>query len=269
MVLEPNSPIINAGVEYCNGLDISKTAAKTMLMIPGAARDSTNTNDIVLPQALDSSGNPVFSGILPVGAVINGASVGPNGVDVAVLAANSLYAVYVIGDSTDYQPTAGLLSLSATQPSLPFGYDMYRRVGWVRTDGSSNLLQWWQYGEGQNRYYYYDVGISVLSAGAATIFTEVSLAPAVPAVATQVLFDVSFVSTSATDTAQFLPYGSGAANGIVRYGCGDTATQISSLTVPCNVALLGPSMTPTAEILYKVSAGSLTLLVTGFADFLT
>lgn len=57
---------------------------------------------------------------------------------------------------------------------------MYRRIGWVLTDSSANLLQFWQYGEGQERTYYYDVAISELSAGAATTFTAIDLATSVP-----------------------------------------------------------------------------------------
>ena len=242
------NPIVNAGIKYVNGLDIAKTAAKKISMAAGAARDWSNVNDIVL-DALVS---------------INGAAVGANGVDVAALVASSMYAVYVIGDSTKYQDTAGLLSLDDSQPNLPAGYDMYRRVGWVLTDGSANILQFWQYGLGQDRMYYYDVGISELSGGSSTSFAAVDLATSVPPLATEVLFNYTFTPDGATEVAEFLPFGSTATNGIVQIGGGVAAAQVGMVTVPCQLDSGVP------KILYKVASGdTLTLLTAGFKDLLS
>lgn len=244
----PNSPIVNAGLLYVNGLGIAKTAAKIISLAAGAARDVTNTDDIVL--------NALVS--------INGANVGANGVDIAAIILNKFYAVYVIGDSTDKQPTAGLLSLNATTPSLPFGYDMYRRVGWVLTDGSANILQFWQYGTGQLRTYYYDVGISELSGGSNTgSFVNISLAASVPPIATEVLCMLTFTPMGATDVAEFLPFGSSAAAGIVQFGCGVAAAQVGMVTVPCALNAGVPT------ILYQVSGtDTLSVLTAGYKDTL-
>lgn len=251
----PNSPIVNAGLSYVNGLGIAKTAAKIISMSLGAARDSTNTNDIIL----DTTNPNELNGIIS----INGANVGANGVDMAAIILNKFYAVFVIGDSTDYQPTAGLLSLSATAPSLPEGYDMFRRVGWVLTDASANILQFWQYGIDEERDYYYDVGISALSGGTATTFTAINLSTSVPPIVTEVLFDITFTPDGATEVAEFLPFGSAASNGIVRFGTGVAGAQVGSITVPSQLNAGIP------EVLYKVAAGdTLTLLTTGFKDFL-
>lgn len=244
-----NTPIVNAGLKYVNGLEIAKSAAKTLSMAAGAARDSGNTNDIVLSASV----------------TINGAAVGANGVDIAALVASSMYAVYVIADSTKYQSTAGLLALaSASAPSLPAGYDMYRRVGWVLTDGSANILQFWQFGHGQDRTYYYDVGISELSGGSSATFAAVDLATSVPPIATNVLLDVTYTPNGATDVAEFLPFGSSASNGMVRFGYGVAGAQVGMATVPCRLDSGVP------KIQYKVTAGdTLTLLVCGFQDLLS
>jgi len=244
----PNTPIVNAGVKYVNGLELTKTAAKIISIGAGAARNSTDLNDIVL-DALVS---------------INGATVGAGGVDVAALVASSFYAVYIVGDSTKYAATTGLLSLSGTTPNLPGNYDMYRRIGWVLTDGSANILQFWQYGEGQERIYYYDVGISELSAGSSATFAEINLATSVPPIATQVLFDVTYTPNGATDVAEFLPFGSAATSGFIRFGTGVAGAQVDTVTVPCRLDAGVP------KVLYKVTAGdTLTLLTVGFTDFLT
>lgn len=249
MATIPMTPIVNAGLLYVNGLGISKTSNTVVALATGAARDSSNTNDIVLGTA----------------AAINGAVVGANGVDLAAIVASSLYAVYAIADSSGYKATAGLLSLSATAPTLPSGYDMYRRVGYVLTDGSAHILQFWQYGTGQLREVYYDVGISVLSGGTSTSYANVDLTAAVPVASLNVLFDVAYTANSATNLAQFLPFGSSATNGIVRWGSGVAAAQVTSLVIPCGVNAGKP------EIQYKLTSGSdaLTLLVTGYFDQLS
>jgi hypothetical protein len=244
----PNTPIVNAGLLYVNGLGISKTAAKTLSMAAGAARNSNNTNDVILSAAVS----------------INGATVGANGVDAAALVASSMYAVYVIGDSTQYNDTAGLLSLQTSTPYLPLGYDMYRRVGWILTDGSANILQFWQYGTNEQRMYYYDVGISELSGGSSTTFAAIDLATSVPPIATEVLFNYTFTPDGATEVAEFLPFGSTATNGIVQIGGGVAVAQVGMVTVPCRLDSGVP------KVLYKVASGdTLTVLTAGYKDFLS
>jgi hypothetical protein len=56
---------------------------------------------------------------------------GANGLDTGTIANNTWYAVWVIYDPST--PTvAGLISTSATAPTLPTGYTYKARVGWVR-----------------------------------------------------------------------------------------------------------------------------------------
>lgn len=242
------TPIVNAGLKYVNGLDLVRTGNSTITMAAGAARDSGNVNDIVLSST----------------ATIDGSTVGANGVDLAVLVASKFYAVYVIGDSTGYNAAAGLLSLSFSAPSLPDGYDMYRRVGWVLTDGSAHILQFWQYGNGQVRSYYYDVGISALSGGTSTSYANIDLSASVPPIVTEVLLNVAYTANSATNVAHFLPYGSSATNGVVQFGYGVAAAQVGMATVPSELNSGKP------EVQYKVAASdSLTLLTQGFKDYLT
>jgi hypothetical protein len=244
----PNTPIVNAGVKYVNGLELARTGNKTMTVAAGAARNSTNVNDIVLSSTV----------------TINGLQVGANGVDLAAIVLDSMYAVYLIGDSTQYNATATILSLNTTAPSMPGGYDMYRRIGWALTDGSANLLQFWQFGEGQERMYYYDVAISELSAGASTTFAEVDLATSVPPIATEVLFKALFTPDGATEIAEFLPFGSSATDGIVVFGTGVAAAQQGMVTVPCRLDAGVP------KILYKVATGdTLDLSTAGFKDYMS
>lgn len=245
-----NNPIVNAGLKYVNGLVLScdaVAAPKVVNVAAGAARDSTNVNDIILDAAV----------------AINGAVAGVvNGVDVNALAASSFYAVFVIGDSTRNNAAAALLSLSASAPSLPNGYDMFRRIGWVLTDGSSNVLQFWQNGLDQTRCMMYDVGISELSGGASATYAEVNIATSVPAQDGQVIFNVALTPTAADDAVSLLPYGSVATAGMaVLSGTVAAKIQRAPLMVPYRLK----AGVPTVQ--YKV-VGAVTLLTAGYMDYL-
>lgn len=249
------TPIVNAGLSYVNGLQLSKTGNKTLGLTAGAARDSQNVNDIIL------------SGIFNINQLsINGANVGANGCDQAALAISSNYYVFIIGDSTAHNPTAGLLSLSQFTPILPFGYDMFRRIGYIRTDGSANILSFYQSQCTAERTTFYDVAPNVLTAGVATAFTLLSLTGPLPqsSLSGLVWLDISYTPASATNLAQFLPGGSLATNGIVRFGTGVAGAQVGQVCVPYR------TIGGTPQILYKVSnAGdSLTVNVAGYSESL-
>jgi hypothetical protein len=239
-------PMVNAGSLYINGLGIAPgTTTLKVALSSGAARDSTNQDDIVL--AADVSIN--FG--------VNGA----NGLDTGSIAASTFYYVYVIASSLSANPEtnvqvqvspiggtsingtiltqttiatptysvsnnlqpAGLVSLSATAPTLPIGYDMFRRVGAVLTGGGSTVLPFWQEnnGNGTNRKMWYDAPISVLTATASATFVAQSLAVAVPVVAlggtnTGVQLQADLDPAAAADFVEIRPTGSAAAAGNVK-----------------------------------------------------
>lgn len=70
-----------------------------------------------------------------VSLTINTAATGANGLDTGALAGSTWYAVWVIWNGTT---TAGLISTSATAPTMPSGYTHKARVGWIRTDGTAS-----------------------------------------------------------------------------------------------------------------------------------
>jgi hypothetical protein len=72
-----------------------------------------------------------------VALTIAGTAVGANGIDAGAIAASTWYSLWVIWNGTT---TAGLMSLSATAPTLPAGYTHKTRVGWIRTDGSGDAF---------------------------------------------------------------------------------------------------------------------------------
>lgn len=69
---------------------------------------------------------------------------GANGLDTGSEAANTWYYIYLI--MKDDGTVNGLLSASATSPTLPSGYTKKRLVGAVRNNASSNFIQFKQVG---------------------------------------------------------------------------------------------------------------------------
>lgn len=77
----------------------------------------------------------LVSSLSGINLSFNGLTKGANGIDTGVLAASTWYSVWVIWNGST---AAGLLSLSATAPTMPAGYTHKARVGWIRTDGTTN-----------------------------------------------------------------------------------------------------------------------------------
>lgn len=247
-----NIPIVNAPNKYVNGLAVSQTGTGILGIAAGAARDSTNTNDIILPTALN----------FPI------SQHGVNGLDTGTITVNTCYAVYIIGDSNGNHPTAGLFSLNGfpnTPPLLPLGYDMFRRIGWFRTDsGTATLIsRFFPYGDGQYRSYYIETPITFLTGGNATVptlinYTTSGAAPNILG-GSELLLDIQYTPASATNVAKFIFANSNTP--IIRFGTGVAGLQTGSLRIP----------TGTGTFQYWVTAAgdSLTLAATGFTDILS
>lgn len=105
----------------------------------GLSLSATGTNLSVAVSAnevtLENTSNNVYTTVRNVSVTINTQSSGADGLDTGSLAANTWYAVFLIYNGTT---TAGLISTSATSPTLPSGYTYKARVGWIRTDGTAD-----------------------------------------------------------------------------------------------------------------------------------
>ena len=89
------------------------------------ASDTTVTvtaSTIILISGTDSIAAPNFS------TTISTTTTGVNGLDAGTIANNTWYAVWAISNGTTF---AGLISTSATAPSMPSGYTFKTRIGWV------------------------------------------------------------------------------------------------------------------------------------------
>lgn len=163
----PNAPIVNAGNRYVNGLTMTWVDATTIEISSGAARNSANTNDIILSDTVDLD-------LTLINRV--------NGLNTGSLEATKAYKVYIIGDSYGYNATGVLAILDQGSIALPLGYDIYAQIGSFTTDGSAEVRKFYQYGKAGSRTFYYDVAIAALSNGTQTSATTVDITNFVPRV---------------------------------------------------------------------------------------
>lgn len=138
---------IMLGTGGLDELQLSWVAPSQIRIAAGVARSDDDTADIRVASTLT------------VDLMVSSAG----GLDAASEAASTWYSVWVISDTDGALPVAGLVSTSAASPTLPTGYDHRRRVGWVRNDGSSNLLHFYQRGNGRTRRIQYDEARTVLN----------------------------------------------------------------------------------------------------------
>lgn len=113
---------------FLEGLELADTSATTITVQSGNCRSSTDDLNIKNASTLT--------------AVIT--TSGAGGLDTGAEAASTWYAVHIIADSNEVSLTDVLLSLSATAPTQPTGYDRFRFLGWVFNDSSSDLLSFTQ-----------------------------------------------------------------------------------------------------------------------------
>lgn len=97
----------------------------------GASANVTVTADELV---VENSSNS-YQALRSVSLTIAGTTTGANALDSGAIAGSTWYSIWVIWNGTT---TAGLLSTSATSPTLPVGYTHKARVGWIRTDATAN-----------------------------------------------------------------------------------------------------------------------------------
>ncbi len=165
----PNlNPVSSLPPNYISGCPLSWVSGTTLSVGNGSLIDSTNIIGINVdaPISLDIS------------------TVGAGGLDTGTVASDTWYYTFVIADSTGVNGPDGLISLSPTSPTLPTGYDVFRRVGSARTDSISSLKGFVQVGIDRSREaHYFDVsmaGMQALSAGTSTTFADIDLSGLIP-----------------------------------------------------------------------------------------
>ncbi len=258
-------PILNNPFLYINEIKTSNNATtpNTLLNVSaGIARDSTNTYDI----NIGNYNGQTNSGAANAVTVINAANSGVNGLDTGTFAANKLYKVYVVGDAVSGNITGAMISLAAPAvgPLMPFGYNVYRLVGYAATDGSKNFLPFYQAGNNNARKFVYDAPQATsVTAGTSSTYAAIVLTTLVPTIDNiPVLFRANWTANAAADT--FNMQGGNATGdewGLIAPVAGSAAHTLGFGIV------LSQLVAGVATVNYKVSAvGGVAINVVGF-DF--
>lgn len=118
------------------GLTLSRVSATTVGIATGFARneDTGTAFNMTLASAITKSLSTWAAGT------------GNGGLDTGSIAASTWYEVWLIRKDSDGSIDA-LLSLSATAPTMPPGYTARRRLGAIKTDGSSQVIPFVQDGD--------------------------------------------------------------------------------------------------------------------------
>lgn len=222
---------------YANGLMISNNAT------------TPNTKlDIASGSILDSSG--VYQLESDASITINAAANGLNGLDTGSLAASTLYKVFMVADPVTQQPIGAMISASSS-PLLPYGYSVYKLIGYIATDASSHfLLGYWTAGNSAYRKFVYDAPqATAITAGADTSYTGVVLTAFVPAVAnTPVSIAFDMTPSAASRIFYMQPYG--ATGDAVKI-----TSQVTAVHVTGNAEVFARLNSGVPTINYKWSAG--------------
>jgi hypothetical protein len=228
------------------GLNIAWASTSSLTVSAGRCTDVNRAYDIEIPSTL----------------TLDMSHVGANGIDTGTIGATKIYYIFAIGSSLGKAVPAVIASLSST-PLMPYGYDIYRRIGWALTYSNTHFHKVYQIGNGSYRKYIYDGPVSVLSAGTSATYAAVSLAAGVPGMITEVILSASFTPAVAGDAAILRPAGSSSTTACVISGSVAAVAQKLQVTVPSSV------VTGAATIEYAVAAsGSLSLSVAGYVDVL-
>jgi len=284
----PLVPVVNKGLSYMNGLQMTWTDGDTLTIAQGQCRNSTNVNDIILARPPLNNGTAVTTPF-----TVSTAIVGAGGLDQGTMANNTFYAVYVISSSenswidlppselqslsvppfTSPDPTAAvtqsayyiqanvLISTSFTNPLLPYGFDQFRRIGAVLTDGSANFLAFDQRGNGVDRTMTYRASIATdITAGSSATFAAVDVSASIPVAGIEGIFKCLFTPTAADDQLA-LRCGESATDEGQAVASGSVGAVVTAAMLYCPVGL-----TLASGIDYKVTGSAVAINTQGYVD---
>lgn len=273
--VNPQAQVVNLGNLYVNGMALTYLTSTTLSVGAGQCRDSTDKVDIIMggnqysstsnPGGEQGVNNPITSSAaVTIDAAINGAG----GLDVGDLANSTRYYVYAIADSRGFNSGSAMLSAS-TSPSMPLGYDCWRRVGQVATDGSAAIRAFFQTGAGLLRTMRYQVPVapgSAATSGSATYASIGTLGALTPLAQVDVILGVSMDSNTAGNILYLAPYG----NTALASSGFEAKLSSSVTTAPQHGVLVCPqaSNSGTYQVLYATTEASdaVTFLVIGYVD---
>lgn len=205
---------------YLSGLGLTYATTTTFTVAAGVAAGSLNAVMMVLASALTKS-----TSAWAVGS-------GNGGIDTGAVAASTWYHVWLIM-RTDTGVVDALFSLSATTPTMPTNYTIKRRIGSIKTNGSSQFIQWVQ--DGDNFSW-----LAVVNDVSATNPTAAAVTRTLASVPTGVRVEAKLFVGGAANSSD----------------AGPASIYISDLSVNDQIGL---NVAATVVIYYNANAGTLNL----------
>lgn len=250
--------------DYISGLEVSFDAdtPTTKLFVNAGQASASQYESINSTTAVSTC-----QLILPDGAEIDATRNGVNGLDTGSLGASKIYEVHIIGNPISNSTVATILTLQGSTPLLPFGYNVYRKIGYAVTNGSSQFTNFFTYGAGKSRTYIFgSPQATAVLTGNATTFTAVDVSAFVPQVdGFNVIVTADFTGGAAGRFLDMQKFGNGTAGNMVRI-----ASQVTSVVFHAEQLCI-PNTVDTddsnkCKILYKVSnsGDSAAISVAGF-----
>jgi len=232
---------------YIQGCDVQSLDAASVQIGIGSARDVSDEGDLIVTAAL----------------AVNIAASGAGGLDTGVEAPSTWYAIWIIAGAA--VPVAGMFSVSATAPTMPAGYTLKRRVGWVRNNAASTFAAFASV-NGRVSYPLARTALRALNAGAAVADTLVDLSIWLPPTAT--LADLTVVHAGAPgvllSTAYLQPFG----GVLTEPGTFVTAGTGAVATAAAGSAAWSQQTSAAQQLAYKNSdaGAATTIYVRGYVD---
>ncbi|KKL94130.1 hypothetical protein LCGC14_1867760 [marine sediment metagenome] len=179
------------------------------------------------------------------------------GIDTGSVANNTLYAVWLIKRS-DTGVEDALFSASFSAPTMPTDYDYKRLIGFLLTDGSANINNFTQQGDGREVVIWQKARLSVASGLSSTSYATQSLASVLPT--SYILSYLPGAYSSTVDVDVYISHDGTNASTIFHANNTSTVGTVNELY---DVGFASPVFVPIdgANTHYKVGAQTITLLV--------
>lgn len=212
----------------------------------GACMDDGNDTDMVLASTLTKQIDAAW-------AAGNNAGL----LDTGTVGSDTIYNLFAIKNTTsgvvDY-----LASLS-TSPSMPSGFTKKRWVGWARTDGSANILDFKILGTGKRVEYWYSARLQIASGLNSTSYVTQAVSGAYPT-GTGKILKVLLGGTSVTNAVAVMLSDDGTNMKAVLYASNAT-NGIGQINELFHHTSSGPDFAPINgnNVYYKVNQYSVTL----------
>lgn len=216
------------------------------LVIKSTATSPTIQVDIDADEIILTTSGDAVKKIRSVDLTVDITASGANGLDIGVEAVSTWYYLWVVYNATT-STAAGILSASATAPTLPAGYTYRALVGAIRNDAGSDLNFLNQVGNRAAQ----DESASALTNGVATDFTAIDLTSYVPSTAKIANIDVYITATyDGNVVAYFKPGSATYAAGQKTVTFDNSATHTVYFETSVSVMMVTPQ-----TIYYKSFAG--------------